>query len=88
MGTGEVARYRAGHGSARVRAAVLVALPLPALPKTSDSPEGIDGSVFEGLAACVAADRPAGRLSGAGSEPGSGRRRYRTGASSAPASSA
>ncbi|MDX6390390.1 MAG: non-heme chloroperoxidase, partial [Streptosporangiaceae bacterium] len=59
MGTGEVTRYLAVHGSGRVRAAVLVAPLLPFLLKTDDSPEGIDRSVFERLTARVAADRPA-----------------------------
>jgi non-heme chloroperoxidase len=59
MGTGEVTRYLAVHGSGRVRAAVLVAPLLPFLLKTDDSPEGIDRSVFERLAARIAADRPA-----------------------------
>src|SRR3984885_9524229 len=47
MGTGEVTRYLAAHGSARVRAAVLVAPLLPFLLKTNDTPEGIDRSVFD-----------------------------------------
>jgi non-heme chloroperoxidase len=59
MGTGEVARYLAAHGSERVRAAVLVAPLLPFLLKTEDSPEGIDRSVFDGITVCIAADRPA-----------------------------
>jgi non-heme chloroperoxidase len=59
MGTGEVARYLAVHGSARVRAAALLAPLLPFLLKTNDSPEGIDQSVFDRLAARIAADRPA-----------------------------
>ena len=59
MGTGEVTRYLAAHGSARVRAAVLVAPLLPFLLKTDDSPEGIDRSVFDGITARIAADRPA-----------------------------
>jgi non-heme chloroperoxidase len=59
MGTGEVARYLAAHGSQRVRAAVLVAPLLPFLLKTNDSPEGIDRSVFDGITARIAADRPA-----------------------------
>ena len=59
MGAGEVARYLAAHGSERVRAAVLVAPLLPFLLKTDDSPEGIDRSVFNGLTARIAADRPA-----------------------------
>jgi non-heme chloroperoxidase len=59
MGTGEVARYLAADGSQRVRAAVLVAPLLPFLLKTNDSPEGIDRSVFDGITARIAADRPA-----------------------------
>jgi non-heme chloroperoxidase len=38
---------------------VLVAPLLPFLLKTDDSPEGIDRSVFDGITACIAADRPA-----------------------------
>ena len=59
MGTGEVARYLAAHGPGRVRAAALIAPLLPCLLKTSDSPEGIDRSVFDGITAAIAADRPA-----------------------------
>ena len=59
MGTGEVARYLAVHGPRRVTAAVLVAPLLPFLLKTHDNPEGIDRRVFDGLAARIAADRPA-----------------------------
>ena len=59
MGTGEVARYLAVHGAARVTAAVLVAPLLPFLLKTYDNADGIDRSVFDGLTARIAADRPA-----------------------------
>jgi non-heme chloroperoxidase len=59
MGTGEVARYLAAHGPARVRAAVLVAPLLPFLLKTDDNPDGIDRSVFDRLTARITADRPA-----------------------------
>jgi non-heme chloroperoxidase len=59
MGTGEVTRYLAVHGPARVKAAVLIAPLLPFLLKTHDNPEGIDRSVFDGIAARTAADRPA-----------------------------
>ena len=59
MGSGEVIRYLAAHGSERVRAAALVAPLLPFLLKTNDSPEGIDRSVFDGIMARIAADRPA-----------------------------
>jgi len=59
MGTGEVARYLAAHGPRRVKAAVLVAPLLPFLLKTHDSPDGIDRSVFDGITARIAVDRPA-----------------------------
>src|SRR3981081_3395761 len=59
MGTGEVTRYLTAHGSERVRAAVRVAPLLPFLLKTNDSPEGIDRGVFDRIAVCIAADRPA-----------------------------
>jgi non-heme chloroperoxidase len=59
MGTGEVTRYLAIHGSARVKAAVLIAPLPPFLLKTRDSPDGIDRSVFDRITARIAADRPA-----------------------------
>jgi non-heme chloroperoxidase len=59
MGTGEVTRYLAVHGPGRVTAAVLIAPLLPFMLKTHDNPEGIDRSVFDGIAARIAADRPA-----------------------------
>ena len=59
LGTGEVTRYLAVHGSGRVSAAVLIAPLPPFLLKTSDSPDGIDGSVFDRMTARIAADRPA-----------------------------
>jgi non-heme chloroperoxidase len=59
MGTGEVTRYLAVHGSERVSAAVLIAPLPPFLVKTGDSPEGLDRSVFDRLTARIAADRPA-----------------------------
>ena len=59
MGAGEVIRYLAVHGSARIRAAALIAPLPPFLLKAHDSPEGIDRSVFDGIVARIAADRPA-----------------------------
>ncbi|HJY73060.1 MAG TPA: alpha/beta hydrolase, partial [Streptosporangiaceae bacterium] len=59
MGTGEVVRHLAVHGSARVKAAVLVAPLLPFLLKTNDNPDGIDRSVLDDITARIAADRPA-----------------------------
>ena len=57
MGGGEVARYVGTYGSERVTKAVFMAAIPPFLLKTPDNPEGIDGSVFEGIEKAVAADR-------------------------------
>ena len=59
MGGGEVARYLGSHGSQRVSKAVFMAAVPPFLLKTPDNPEGVDGSVFEGIKKAIAADRPA-----------------------------
>lgn len=59
MGTGEVTRYLGTYGSARVGKAVLMGAIPPFLLKTDDNPEGVDGSVFDGIKAAVVADRPA-----------------------------
>jgi non-heme chloroperoxidase len=59
MGTGEITRYLATHGPARVCAAVLVAPLLPFLVKTSDNPDGLDQRVFDAMTARITADRPA-----------------------------
>ena len=57
MGTGEVTRYLGKYGSGRVHKAVLLGAIPPFLLKTDDNPEGVDGSVFEGIKAAVVADR-------------------------------
>jgi non-heme chloroperoxidase len=59
MGTGEVTRYLGTYGSARVSKAVLMGAIPPFLLKTDDNPEGVDGSVFDGVKEAVLADRPA-----------------------------
>ncbi|HSZ29406.1 MAG TPA: alpha/beta hydrolase [Pseudonocardiaceae bacterium] len=59
MGTGEVTRYLSSYGSARVRKAALIAPIPPFLLKTTDNPEGVDQSVFDGIMAAIVADRPA-----------------------------
>jgi len=59
LGTGEVARYLAVHGPARVTAAALIAPLLPFLLQTPDNPGGLDRSVFDALTARITADRPA-----------------------------
>jgi non-heme chloroperoxidase len=57
MGGGEVARYLGKYGSKGVSKAVIISGVPPFLLKTSDNPEGVDGSVFEGIEKAVTADR-------------------------------
>ena len=57
MGGGEVARYLGKYGSKGVSKAVFISAIPPFLLKTPDNPEGVDGSVFEGIQKAVAADR-------------------------------
>jgi len=57
MGGGEVARYLGKYGSKSVSRAVFISSVPPFLLKTPDNPEGVDGSVFEGIQKAVAADR-------------------------------
>ena len=49
MGTGEVTRYLGAYGSDRVEKAVMFGAIPPFLLKADDNPEGVDGSVFEGI---------------------------------------
>ena len=57
MGGGEIARYFGKYGSKGIRKAVIIGGVPPFLLKTSDNPEGVDASVFEGIKTAVAADR-------------------------------
>jgi len=57
MGGGEVARYFGKYGSKGVSKAVFISSVPPFLLKTPDNPEGVDGSVFDGIEKAVAADR-------------------------------
>jgi len=57
MGGGEVARYLGRYGSQGVSQAVFISSVPPFLLKTADNPEGVDGSVFDGIQKAVAADR-------------------------------
>ncbi|HEY7222829.1 MAG TPA: alpha/beta hydrolase [Micromonosporaceae bacterium] len=57
MGTGEIVRYLSRYGSGRVRKAVLLGVLPPFLLKTGDNPEGVDGSVFDGIKSAIRADR-------------------------------
>jgi pimeloyl-ACP methyl ester carboxylesterase len=57
MGGGEVARYIGKYGTKGVSKAIFISSVPPFLLKTPDNPEGVDGSVFEGIQKAVAADR-------------------------------
>src|SRR5450759_22666 len=57
MGGGEVARYLGKYGSKGVSKAVFISGVPPFLLKTPDNPEGVDGSVFEGIQKAIVADR-------------------------------
>ena len=58
MGGGEVARYLATHGSARVSKAVLISAVTPYLLKTDDNPEGLPKEIFDGIVEKLEEDRP------------------------------
>jgi non-heme chloroperoxidase len=57
MGGGEVARYLGKYGSKGVSKAVFIGSVPPFLLKTPDNPEGVDGSVFDGIQKAIVADR-------------------------------
>jgi non-heme chloroperoxidase len=57
MGGGEVARYLGKYGSKGVSKAVIMSGVPPFLLKTKDNPEGVDGSVFDGIQKAIVADR-------------------------------
>ena len=57
-GGGEVARYIGRHGSKRVGMAVLISAVPPLMVKTDKNPTGTPISVFDGLRAALAANRP------------------------------
>lgn len=57
MGGGEVARYLSKYGAKGVSKAVFISAVPPFLLKTHDNPEGVDGSVFEGIQTAIVADR-------------------------------
>ena len=58
MGGGEVARYLARHGAARVSHAVLASAVTPFLLQTRDNPDGVPESVFNHFIAQLKSDRP------------------------------
>jgi non-heme chloroperoxidase len=57
MGTGEVTRYIGKYGTSRVSKAAMFGVIPPFLLKADDNPEGVDGTVFDGIKAAVVADR-------------------------------
>jgi non-heme chloroperoxidase len=59
MGTGEVTRYLGAYGSARVARGVLVSPIPPFMLQTTDNPEGLPRSIFEGFIKSAGADTPA-----------------------------
>jgi non-heme chloroperoxidase len=59
MGTGEVTRYLGRYGSSRVARGVLVSPIPPFLLQTSDNPEGVPQSLFDGFIQAAKADTPA-----------------------------
>ena len=54
-----MARYLGRYGAERVSKAVFISSVTPFLLKTAGNPEGVDGSVFDGIKSALAADRPA-----------------------------
>ena len=57
MGGGEVVRYMARYGGARVKKVALVSAVTPYLLQTDDNPEGAPKSVFDGMVEKINADR-------------------------------
>jgi non-heme chloroperoxidase len=57
-GGGEVARYLGKHGTKRVAKAALISAITPLMLKTEKNPLGTPVSVFDGLRAALAANRP------------------------------
>ena len=58
MGGGEVARYIGTFGSERIRGVAFISAIPPFLLKTDDNPEGVDGSLFDGMRRAIIEDRP------------------------------
>ena len=58
MGGGEVARYMARHGGARVKKVAFISAVTPFMRKTADNPDGVDDSVFQQMIDGLKKDRP------------------------------
>jgi pimeloyl-ACP methyl ester carboxylesterase len=59
MAPGEIARYLARHGAARVAGLVLVAPTTPRLLRAADNPDGLDPAAAAAVRAALARDFPA-----------------------------
>ena len=59
MGTGEVTRYLAAYGPARVSKGVLISPIPPFLLQTPDNPEGVPQGLFDGFVQAAMDDAPA-----------------------------
>jgi non-heme chloroperoxidase len=59
MGTGEVTRYLARHGSARIAKAALLSPIPPYLLQAADNPDGVPQGLFDGFAQAARSDTPA-----------------------------
>ena len=59
MGTGEVTRYLSAYGPDRVAKGVLVSPIPPFLLQTSDNPDGVPQSLFDGFVEAAQTDMPA-----------------------------
>ena len=57
MGAGEVVRYLARHGTARVSRVMLVAPTTPYALKTGDNPQGVDCTIYDKMVAALQTDR-------------------------------
>jgi non-heme chloroperoxidase len=58
MGGGEITRYLTRHGRARIAKIVLLASTIPFPLKTSDNPEGIEGTLIDAMRAAWRHDYP------------------------------
>ena len=58
MGGGEIARYLARYGSAKIASVVLISSVVPYLLKDSSHPDGVDEKVFAQMISAIEEDRP------------------------------
>ncbi|WP_151981074.1 alpha/beta fold hydrolase [Acinetobacter guerrae] len=58
MGGGEIARYLSRYQAQDIKKVALISSVVPFLLKTEDHPDGVDGSVFQGMIDGLLAERP------------------------------